>query len=311
MVNRGEILFLYEVRMSNPNGDPADENKPRIDEETGRNIVTDVRLKRTIRDYIDSVYGNSGENGRRILVKAFRKDDGTLETRKEILERLRKEYGGEVDVAKLAKEFFDVRVFGLTMAGEGRRGENVRTLTGPVQFRFGISLNEVEPRLVTGTSVWPTKADKAGGSFTSYWIVPYSLIGFYGVVNETVAADTGLDDKDLELLREAMWEGTKWLSTRSKHQFPRLLIHVEYEHPSHMVGDLGDYVELVKKADAIRSVNDYALEIGKLLNRLEKAGNGIKTIYVKVSEEIKLLNDGRPMSVDDFVGTLSGIGRRE
>jgi len=77
--NRSEILFVYDVKDANPNGDPVDENKPRIDEETGINIVTDVRLKRTIRDYL---YDYKGQE---VFIREIRKDDGNLKTKEERL----------------------------------------------------------------------------------------------------------------------------------------------------------------------------------------------------------------------------------
>src|SRR3989337_3902464 len=77
--NRSEILFLYDVANANPNGDPVDENKPRIDEETGRNIVTDVRLKRTIRDYLHE------QKGKEVFIREIRKEDGNLKTKEDRL----------------------------------------------------------------------------------------------------------------------------------------------------------------------------------------------------------------------------------
>src|SRR5690554_4030310 len=76
--NRQEILFLYDVTDANPNGDPLDENKPRIDEETGINIVTDVRLKRTIRDYLYSYKGFDGTDGKDIFVREIKSEKGGI-----------------------------------------------------------------------------------------------------------------------------------------------------------------------------------------------------------------------------------------
>jgi len=81
--NRQEILFLYDVTDANPNGDPLDENKPRIDEETGINIVTDVRLKRTIRDYLYDYKGFDGSNGKDIFVREIESEKGELRTVKQ------------------------------------------------------------------------------------------------------------------------------------------------------------------------------------------------------------------------------------
>ncbi len=74
--NRSELLFCYDVTDANPNGDPLDENKPRIDEETGINFVTDVRLKRTIRDYLFEYKGFNGKNGKDVFVRELKSDEG-------------------------------------------------------------------------------------------------------------------------------------------------------------------------------------------------------------------------------------------
>jgi len=101
--NRSEILFLYDVQNANPNGDPNDENKPRIDEETSRNLVTDVRLKRTIRDYLL-------EKGEEIFIKEVRKEDGNLKTKEE------RTYDLKIDSPEnMADKCIDIRLFGLLL----------------------------------------------------------------------------------------------------------------------------------------------------------------------------------------------------
>jgi len=77
--NRAEIVFLYDVKDANPNGDPLDENKPRIDEETGINIVTDVRLKRTIRDYLKDFKGYDGKTNKDIFVREIANEKGEIQ----------------------------------------------------------------------------------------------------------------------------------------------------------------------------------------------------------------------------------------
>src|SRR3989304_1232950 len=95
--NRSEILFLYDVTNANPNGDPVDENKPRIDEETGRNIVTDVRLKRTIRDYLKDF------KGKEIFVREISDDEGNIQDAKQRAEDFLKDSSGkEIKQADLA-----------------------------------------------------------------------------------------------------------------------------------------------------------------------------------------------------------------
>jgi CRISPR-associated protein Csh2 len=100
--NRSEILFLYDVKDANPNGDPVDENKPRIDEETGVNIVTDVRLKRTVRDYLYEY------KGQEVFIREIRKEDGKLKTKEERLD----DFGD----ASIIDRCIDIRLFGSTTA---------------------------------------------------------------------------------------------------------------------------------------------------------------------------------------------------
>ncbi|OLS14986.1 MAG: CRISPR-associated protein, Csh2 family, partial [Promethearchaeota archaeon CR_4] len=124
--NRSEIVFIYDVRENNPNGDPLAENRPRIDEETKTCFVTDVRLKRTIRDYLQQ------HEGQVILIGDFEKDDGTIKMAKDRAEELGVIGAGKDGERVLLKQCIDARLFGCALP----LGEGVRSLqiTGPVQF---------------------------------------------------------------------------------------------------------------------------------------------------------------------------------
>ena len=176
ITNRSELLFLYDVTDSNPNGDPIDENKPRIDEETGINFVTDVRLKRTIRDYLHDY------KGQEIFILELRDDDGTLKDKEARLAAFK-------DNEELIKKCIDVRLFGATTAVKNK----TMTLTGPVQFKYGRSLHRVNMTYVKGTTVMPSKESRRQGTFTERYILPYSLIVFYGIVNENAAQKQGIN----------------------------------------------------------------------------------------------------------------------
>lgn len=191
--NRSEILFLYDVKDANPNGDPVDENKPRIDEGTGVNIVTDVRLKKTIRDYL---YDYKGQE---IFIREIRKEDGTLKTKEERL--------SDFPDSSIIEKCIDIRLFGSTTAVE----DKTITITGPVQFKYGRSLHKVDLTYVRGTTVMPSGAGKQQGTFTERYILPYSLIVFYGIVNENAAKTQNipLTNEDIDLMLEGMWNGTK------------------------------------------------------------------------------------------------------
>ena len=144
ITNRSEILFLYDVTYANPNGDPVDENKPRIDEETEINIVTDVRLKRTIRDYLNDYKGQD------IFIIESRDENGNLRTKEDRLS----DFDNKLE--KILKECIDVRLFGATTAVK----DKTIVLTGPVQFRYGKSLHKVDLTYIKGTTVMPSKEDK-------------------------------------------------------------------------------------------------------------------------------------------------------
>ena len=131
--NRSEIVFLYDVKDSNPNGDPLDENKPRIDEETMLNIVTDVRLKRTIRDYLHDFRNEE------IFILGVKKEDGKIKTKEERMTDL------EINSAEdMTKKCVDIRLFGATAAVK----DKTIIFTGPVQFKIGRSLHKVQLKYI-------------------------------------------------------------------------------------------------------------------------------------------------------------------
>lgn len=272
--NRAELVFLYDVKDANPNGDPLDENKPRIDEETGINIVTDVRLKRTIRDYLMNFKGEE------IFIKEIRRDDGKLETKEDRLDDLKINTPDD-----LLNKCVDIRLFGATAAIKNK----TITFTGPVQFRFGRSLHKVAPILVKGTTVMPSKEAKGQGTFTETYVLPYSLICFYGIVNENAAKHTNLTESDVNLLLDAIWNGTKNLISRSKAgQMPRLLLKVDYKEGNYHIGDLDKLIKLKseKKDEQIRDVSDYILDVNELVKILNENKDKIESINLRIDDRL-------------------------
>jgi CRISPR-associated protein Csh2 len=285
--NRSEILFIYDVKDANPNGDPIDENKPRIDEETGVNIVTDVRLKRTIRDYLFE------HKGMEIFIREIRKEDGNLKTKEERLEEFN-------DPKEIIEKCIDIRLFGATTAVENK----TMTLTGPVQFKFGRSLHKVDITYVKGTTVMPSQADRKQGTFTEKYILPYSLIVFYGVVNENAAKTQNipLTNEDVDLMLEAMWYGTKNLISGSKFgQMPRLLLQVIYkENQNFHVGELDKLVTIKtdKPDEALRDITDVKIEIMGLVDTLKKHANKIERIRLKWDDRVNFVYNGNPVEIN-------------
>jgi CRISPR-associated protein Csh2 len=318
VTNRSEILFCYDIKDNNPNGDPLDGNKPRIDEATDTNIVTDVRLKRTVRDYLKDF------KGQEILIEQIEHDDGSIQTgieramnfltpQKEttIGEKSKKEgiRATENMVRKnVLARCIDARLFGCTLPLEG----GSVTLTGPVQFRMGRSLNKVELTRIKGTGAFAAKSGAGQNTFREEYILPYSFITFYGLANENAAKDTGLTTEDLTLLYDALWNGTKNLISRSKiGQTPRLLLAVTYKENNYHIGDLDKALALKPaselKEEQIRDVGDFTLDIGDLLNLLKQKTDKILHVSVKADSRLHFSDNGNDLG-NDISAALRTLG---
>lgn len=257
ITTRTEILFVYDIADANPNGDPNDENRPRMDLESGRAKVSDVRLKRTIRDYLRA-YG-----GEEIFCRQIEKEDGTIQDGKDRSEDFFSQLSKEAKAnaksvlqkrdlikAGVIAQCIDVRLFGGTIPvsklKEGEKDSSV-TLTGAAQFAMGTSLHRVEPRFIKGTGAFASGQGAQQKTFREEYVLPYGLIAIYGIVNQKAAEATMLTSRDEEKLYEAIWYGTKSLITRSKMgQRPLLLLLVEYNdaNSKHYIGRFYRFLDL-------------------------------------------------------------------
>lgn len=208
---RYEFVYLFDVRNGNPNGDPDNGNMPRLETETQRGLVTDVALKRKIRNYVEIARGGTPPHAIYMQEKAI------------LNERHHEAYtaiGIEPEPKKLPKEvakareitrwmcanFYDVRTFGAVMTTEVNAGQ----VRGPVQLSFAESLDPVIPQEITITRSSVTNerdADKERTMGRKY-IVPYGLYRAHGYVSANLAGDatkgTGFSQEDLDLLFEAL-----------------------------------------------------------------------------------------------------------
>mgnify|MGYP001065414273 CR=1 FL=1 len=303
--NRSEIVFLYDIKDANPNGDPLDENKPRIDEETGINIVTDVRLKRTIRDYLMNFKSEE------IFVREITDNEGKIQDAKLRAEDFLKDVSDlenkgfnekkETIKDKIVGNCIDVRLFGATIPldlsiKEKNKTKNVTgsiTLTGPVQFRMGRSLHRVELKHIKGTGAFASKPGATQKTFREEDILPYSLICFYGIVNENAAQHTQLTEDDVTLLLDGIWNGTKNLISRSKAgQMPRLLLKVNYKEKSYHIGDLDKLIKIKNienlNQEKIRDISEIALDTTELIQILNDNKNKIESVDIKIGERANI-----------------------
>lgn len=276
--HRHEILFLYECKDCNPNGDPLDENRPRTDPETGEATVTDVRIKRTVRDWFltrEPDVAQRLEAGLEILIRDTFKTDGFLAEGKDRAEqfldlaakdRKKGEKRQALEVAVL-NGCIDARLFGATLP-LGKEEASLQ-LTGPVQFAaFSRSLHRVAPILVQQTAAYAGNAKANQKSFAERWLLPYALIAAYAVANETAARATRMTDADLDWLLKALWQGTASLNTHSKMGHDPLLLLVATYQPGHRLGALPRRLHLTDQSGddtTLRSTADFALDVSELL----------------------------------------------
>ena len=294
--NKSEIIFCYDIKDANPNGDPTDSNKPRIDEETNINIVTDVRLKRTIRDYLYEYKGYNGIDAGDIFVREL-KSKNKKEGIKDGKARS-EDFGSSTE--EILDKCIDIRLFGGVLPLK----KDSITFTGPIQFQMGRSMHEVEMKYIKGTGAFASQDGKKQKTFREEYILPYSFINFYGIINDRAAEHTNLDEQDIDLLLEGMWEGTKNLITRSKFgQMPRLLVKINYNKEGFFIGDVNKYIKLVTELrdEKIRDVEDFQLDVSKLINILNKYNDKIESIEYIVDERLSLVSNGEKIEIKDLL----------
>lgn len=279
-----EILFTYDAKLCNPNGDPDEENRPRMDWEKEINLVSDLRVKRYIRDYLD----NQG-----ILIYV-RKIDGKSVKPEEVI----KSVGENVDELEA---FMDIRLFGATIPVKS----DTRTYIGPVQFNWGYSLNKVELLEASITSHFASREKNQQGAIGKDYRVKYSFIAFSGIVSAKRAKITKLSEDDIRIFDRAMKEAIPLLATRSKiGQYPRLYMRVEYQDDRTFLGDFRDYIKLVEVVEKPRKIEDIQLDITDLVEFLQNNRNVISKIYYFKHPDLCLVCGGNVVDFKDVFGAF-------
>lgn len=292
--NRSEILFLYEIENANPNGDPLNENRPRFDTEENKVLVSDVRLKRTIRDYWFEYKGFNGSNGRDIFVRETKYSDGKEEY---ISSGSRRAELFKESSDKVLETCIDVRVFGGVLPIK----KDTFTYTGPVQFQMGKSLHQTEIITEQGTGAFAAGDKKKQNTFRTEYKIPYALIGFNGIVNEKAAQYTKMTEEDRKLLLEGIWNGTKNLISRSKFgQNPLLLFTVNYKEP-YYIGGLRQRLKInSEKSDLqIRNTEDYEIDLTGLFKEIKAQSDKITSVEVQVDSRLEFLNNGEAFTLEN------------
>lgn len=275
--NRYEFMILFDVENGNPNGDPDAGNLPRIDPESGYGIVTDVCLKRKIRNYVETL--KEDEAGYRIYIKEGvplnRSDSEACAylglDAKEVKEAKKKDpdVGGKIRDF-MCRNFFDIRTFGAVMTTFVRAALNCGQVRGPVQLGFARSIDPIISQEVAITRVAITTEKDAADKKTEMGrkaIVPYALYRAEGYISANLARRvTGFSEEDLELLWQAiinMFE-VDHSAARGNMAVRELIV---FKHSTEL-GDcpaykLFDSVEIEKKdgVGAARRFSDYTVTI--------------------------------------------------
>lgn len=265
MNNRYDFLYLFDCQDANPNGDPDAGNLPRIDAETGQGLVTDVCLKRKVRNFVETTHSEQ-----KIYFKEFAVHNRQHEEAYNALDLgdPKNAKRAEKDKARewMCQNFYDVRTFGAVMSTKVNCGQ----VRGPVQISFARSIDPVvaSEHAITRTSVTDEKDIEKERTMGRKFTVPYGLYLAKGFVNPFLAEQTGFSDEDLELLLNALENAFQFDQSAARpagSMNPRGLIVFKHDSqlgnaPSHK---LFEAVTVKKKADVEvpRAFSDYEVEI--------------------------------------------------
>lgn len=278
--NRYEFVILFDVENGNPNGDPDSGNMPRVDPETGCGLVTDVCLKRKIRNYVETVREDA--KGYRIYIKEqvpLNRSDAEalayLGVNKDLKAAKKDDPALDGKIRDfMCQNFFDIRTFGAVMTTFVKGALNCGQVRGPVQLGFARSIDPILPQEVTITRVSITTeadAEKKGTEMGRKYIVPYGLYRAEGYISANLARKvTGFSEEDLDLLWEAllnMFENDR-SAARGKMAVRELIV---FKHASELGNapayKLFDAVHVERAANVTtpRKYSDYVVTIDETL----------------------------------------------
>lgn len=295
--NRYEFLFLFDCENGNPNGDPDAGNAPRIDPEDMHGLVSDVALKRRVRNYVQIARDNQTPNA--VFVQHATNLNRPIMAAHEATGGVPRKGASKDKVARardwMCANFYDVRTFGAVMS----TGPNAGQVRGPVQLAFARSIDPVLPMDVSITRMAVADTVKSAASAADYqvWedeqqedklrtmgrkqLIPYGLYAAKGFVSAHLAAGTGFSDDDLELLWEAlgnMYEHDRsaskgLMSCRGLYVFKHVGSDSDPQQrkrqamlgcaPAHALLDLGKIVSIDRGVDSPRRFEDYRVSVNE------------------------------------------------
>lgn len=300
LTNRYDFVLLFDVKDGNPNGDPDAGNLPRLDAETGHGLMTDVALKRKVRNFVALTHDQSesepqpGAKRHEIYVRekailnlqhqraysALKLDAPTEEATADAPEaeekknkktkEKRKGSASDVDAARkwMCQNFFDVRTFGAVMS----TGTNAGQVRGPVQLTFARSIDPIVAlehsitRMAVATEAEAEKQQGDNRTMGRKHTVPYGLYMAHGFVSAFLAKQTGFDEDDLELLWQALQHMFEHDRSAARGEMSTRGLFV-FKHDSELgnahAHALFDLVQASKKTEVPRSFGDYAVSVNE------------------------------------------------
>ena len=264
--NRIDFVYIFDVQDGNPNGDPDAGNLPRVDPETGMGLVTDVCLKRKVRNYVQ--VAKDFAPGYDIFIK----EKAVLNTlidkahEEEVVKEAKDKTSAARDV--MCKNYYDIRTFGAVMS----TGKNAGQVRGPIQFTFARSIDAIATaeHSITRMAVATEKeAEKQGGDNRTMGrkaTIPYGLYVCHGFISANLAKQTGFSEEDLNLF----WEALKNMfdvdrsAARGLMSAQKLIV---FKHDSVLgnapANKLFELIKVEKKVATPRSFTDYVVSIDK------------------------------------------------
>lgn len=265
--NRIDFVYMFDVQDGNPNGDPDAGNLPRVDAETGMGLVTDVCLKRKVRNYVQ--VAKNLEDGYDIFIKEKSVLNTLIDKAHDDVEVKNAKDKTEAARRFMCKNYFDIRTFGAVMS----TGKNAGQVRGPIQLTFARSVDPVETsehsitRMAVATEKEADKQEGGNRTMGRKSTVPYGLYVCHGFISANLAQQTGFSEDDLALFWEALKNmfDTDRSAARGLMSAQKLIV---FKHDS-MLGNapankLFDLVSVTKTCDgAPRSFKDYSVTIDK------------------------------------------------
>ena len=260
---RSDFVLLFDVMDGNPNGDPDAGNLPRIDAETGEGIVTDVCLKRKVRNFVELATGGEPPNAIYIKEKTVL-NRSHQEAYKALARDPDKSSGDDVKEVRryMCDHYFDIRTFGAVMS----TGVNAGQVRGPVQLTFGRSLGPIVSfdHSITRMAVTNERDLAKERTMGRKSTVPYGVYRAHGFISAALARDTGFSDEDQNLLLRALAEMFEHDRSAARGMMSTRGLYV-FEHESELgsapAHTLFDRVSVTRTVEAPRSFSDFAVRV--------------------------------------------------